>query len=173
RREPCPWKQENHKFCDLWRPKMHVVPLFFGSAGALWPPGQLWISPIDPFQHIGHLSRRDRHRAIRRRRPDKPPAVQTLGVKRQSDPVMPQNLGQIATPNDIQHTDRNLLSSNINGIRFTVSAYASANEPGAGARRFCTSRFVRAYLARSRRGCVTPLHVRQCRLGRHRLGLTR
>src|SRR6202163_4270563 len=76
---------------------MHAVPLFFGSAGALWPPGQLWISPVDPFQHIGHLSRRDRHRAIRRRRPDEPPAIQTLGVKRQSDPVMPQNLGQIAT----------------------------------------------------------------------------
>src|SRR3984893_9220730 len=76
---------------------MHVVPLFFGSAGALWPPGQLWISPVDPCQNIGHLSRRNRHRAIRRRRPDEPPAVQTLGVERQSDPVMPQDLGQIAT----------------------------------------------------------------------------
>src|SRR5450432_1686032 len=43
-----------------------------------------------------NLSRRDRHRTIRRRRPDEPSAVQTLGVKRHSDPVMPQDLGQIA-----------------------------------------------------------------------------
>src|SRR5450759_806467 len=70
--------------------------ILFGSAGALGPPCQLRISPIDPFQHIGHLSRRDRHRTVRRRRPDEPPAVQTFGVKRQSDPIMPQDLGQIA-----------------------------------------------------------------------------
>src|SRR5260221_8564819 len=28
RREPCPCKRENHKFSDLWRPKIHVVPYF-------------------------------------------------------------------------------------------------------------------------------------------------
>src|SRR5437764_11841326 len=28
RREPCPCKRENHKFSDLWRPKMHVVQYF-------------------------------------------------------------------------------------------------------------------------------------------------
>src|SRR5277367_966882 len=75
---------------------MHDIPNSARSARALRPPRQLWISPVDPFQHIGHLRCRDRHRTVRRRGPDELAAVQTLGVKRQPDAVMPQNLGQIA-----------------------------------------------------------------------------
>src|SRR6476619_1505544 len=72
-------------------------PIFFaGSAGALRTPRRLRIAPVDAFQHIGHLGRRDRHRTVRRRGPDELAAIQTLGVKRQPDAVMPQNLGQIA-----------------------------------------------------------------------------
>jgi len=43
---------------------------FVVLAGAPVPPGQLRIPPVNPFQHIGHLSRRDRHRAVRSGGPD-------------------------------------------------------------------------------------------------------
>src|SRR5271156_4485716 len=56
----------------------------------------LWISPVDSFQHIGHLRRRDRNRAARHRGPDELSAVKALGVKRQADAIVPKNLGEIA-----------------------------------------------------------------------------
>src|SRR5450432_293011 len=67
---------------------------FVVSAGTTGPPGQLRIPPVNPFQHIGHLSWRDRHRAIRRGGPDELSTVQALCIKRQPDPVMPEDLGQ-------------------------------------------------------------------------------
>lgn len=74
------------------------------SARTLRPPAQLWIPPVDPLQHIGHLRRRDRYRAVRRRRPDELAAVQTLGIERHAQPIMPKNLDQIAaaTPEDVE-----------------------------------------------------------------------
>jgi hypothetical protein len=50
---------------------------------------------------------------------------------------VPQHLDQSATPNDIQHTDRNLLSSSIGGIRSTAGDCASTNDRDAEARRSC------------------------------------
>jgi hypothetical protein len=85
--------------------------------------------------------------------------------------VVPQHFEQPTTPNDIQHTDRNLLSSNIGGIRSTASDCASTNDRDAEAKRSCISKSVPVYLARSRHGCVTPRRVRQCWPGRHRLEL--
>ena len=66
-------------------------------SGALGSPCQLWISPVYPFEHVRHLRRRDRHRAARRRRPDELSAVQSFGVQRQPDAVVPEHLRQIAT----------------------------------------------------------------------------
>src|SRR5271166_3342544 len=66
------------------------------SARALRPPRQLRIPPVDSFQHVGHLRRRDRHHAPLRRRPDELSPVEPLGVERQPDAVVPENLRQIA-----------------------------------------------------------------------------
>src|SRR5450755_1787883 len=75
---------------------MHAAPYFIGSASTPGPPSQLRISPVDPFQHVSHLRRRDRYRAFRGRWPNEPPAVQALCVKRQSNSIVPEDLGQVA-----------------------------------------------------------------------------
>src|SRR5271169_1813785 len=66
------------------------------SARALRPPRQLRIPPVDSFQHVGHLRRRDRHDAPLRRRPDELSPVEPLGIERQPDAVVPENLRQVA-----------------------------------------------------------------------------
>src|SRR5271155_3568860 len=66
------------------------------SARALRPPRQLRIPPVDSFQHVGHLRRRDRHDAPLRRRPDELSPVEPLGVERQPAAVVPENLRQVA-----------------------------------------------------------------------------
>src|SRR5205823_11482267 len=58
-------------------------------------PAQHRIAPINPFKHVGQLSCGNRHRAVSRRRPYKPAALQPLGVERHADPVMPENLDQL------------------------------------------------------------------------------
>src|SRR5947209_11319641 len=82
--------------CDS--PKCDQAQIFLCSTRGSWSPGQLWIPPVDAFEHISHLRRRDRHRAIRRRGPDELAAVQALGVERQTDPVMPQDFDEVAAP---------------------------------------------------------------------------
>src|SRR5207253_9534732 len=54
------------------------------------------ISPIDSVQHISELRRRDRNGAGRSRRPNKPAALQPLGVERHADTIMPKDLYQRA-----------------------------------------------------------------------------
>jgi hypothetical protein len=70
---------------------------FLALPRALGPPCQLWISPINSLEHISHLRRRDRQNAIGRRRPDELSSVQSFGVKRQPDAIMPKDFRQIAT----------------------------------------------------------------------------
>ncbi len=67
------------------------------SPRALRPPGQLRISPVDSFEHIGHLSRRDRNDAFRRRWPDKLAPVEPLRIERKPKAVVPKDLRQIAS----------------------------------------------------------------------------
>src|SRR5436305_520773 len=62
------------------------------------PPRLLRHAPVDPFQQISQLRRRDRHRPIRRRWPDEAPTLQPLGVKAHALPVVPQDLEQRAAP---------------------------------------------------------------------------
>src|SRR5215471_16132652 len=71
----------NHRSGALGLLKMAPTEIS-ASPRALRPPSQLWIPPVDPFQHIGHLRRRDRHRAVRHRGPDELAAIQALGIER-------------------------------------------------------------------------------------------
>src|SRR6516164_9390006 len=61
-------------------------------------PRVLRVAPVNAFEHVSQLCRRDRNDAVRRRRPDKPAALQSLGVQRHAETVMPENLDQIASP---------------------------------------------------------------------------
>src|SRR5271154_251610 len=74
------------------------------SPSAFGPPRQLRIPPVDPFEHVGHLSRRDRHDALLRRRPDELSPVEPLGVKRQPEAVVPKDLREVApaTPENVE-----------------------------------------------------------------------
>src|SRR5262245_17960241 len=68
------------------------------SARRLWPPCMNRIAPVDPFEQIAELRRRDRHRAIRRRGPDEAAALQPLGEQAHALAIVPQNLDQDAAP---------------------------------------------------------------------------
>ena len=75
------------------------------------PPGQHRIAPVDPVEHVGELRRADRDCAADRRRPHEPAPLQTLGVEREAQAVVPQDLYEVAPPSaeDVQiprHGDR-------------------------------------------------------------------
>src|ERR1700674_1744783 len=54
------------------------------------------VTPIDPVEHVGELCGRYRGGATPRRRPNEATALQPLGVKRQAETVMPEDLDQVA-----------------------------------------------------------------------------
>jgi hypothetical protein len=58
-------------------------------------PGSLRVAPISCFEQVAELRRRDRHDAAGGRRPDETPALKPLGVKRQTEPVVPKDFDQI------------------------------------------------------------------------------
>ena len=62
------------------------------------------MAPIDPFEQIAELAGRDRHHAIRRRRPHEASSLQALGVQRGAQPVVPEDLDQLAAlaPEDVK-----------------------------------------------------------------------
>src|SRR6266436_4885238 len=64
----------------------------------LWTPRVLWHAPVDAFQQIAKLRRRDRDGARRRRGPDEAATLQPLGEQAQALAVVPQNLDQPTTP---------------------------------------------------------------------------
>ena len=84
--------------CDLLNPESHRRSLNRAAASARQSgtPGLLRMPPVDAFEHVAQLRRPDRHHVIRRRRPDEPTALQPLGVEREPDPVVPEDLEQIA-----------------------------------------------------------------------------
>jgi len=59
-------------------------------------PGLLRVSPIDPFQRIGHLTGGQRDRTTLRCRPDETPALEPFRIQRQADPIMPKSFYQSA-----------------------------------------------------------------------------
>jgi hypothetical protein len=60
------------------------------------PPRLLRVSPIDAGQKITQLGRRDRHHAIRRRRPQKATVLQTLHEQARTLAVVPDHLQKVA-----------------------------------------------------------------------------
>src|SRR5437660_5595731 len=73
------------------------------SARGLRTPCLLRQPPVDAFQQISQLRRRDRHRAIRAiarssRRPDEATALQPLGEQAHALAVVPKHLDQAAAP---------------------------------------------------------------------------
>src|SRR5437764_13908536 len=65
------------------------------SAPPARTPAQHRVPPVNPIKHIGQLSCGDRHRAVSPRRPYKSSALQSFGVERQANPVVPENLDQL------------------------------------------------------------------------------
>jgi hypothetical protein len=74
--------------------RVNAPQLFPRSSGRRGPPSVLGIPPINPVQHISELRRRDRNDSGYSRRPNKPPALDPLCVKRHADAVMPENFNQ-------------------------------------------------------------------------------
>ncbi len=93
------------------------------------------IAPIDSFEHVAELRRRNHHCAVSRRWPDEPAAFQPLGVERHADAIVPENLNQLARSHVILHTDPNLLSFTIVGIRCMGSGCAYNNDQHDGVNR--------------------------------------
>jgi hypothetical protein len=144
-------------------------------------PRVLRQTPIDAFQQISKLRRRDRHCAIRAvalsairavalsgRWPDEASALQPLRKQAHALTNVPQHLDQPARANNIQHTDRNLSSSNTDGIHSMASGCAYLGDPRVGEARQLMSRFVQDYHAKCRRGCAKRACVRRCRWDRLR-----
>src|SRR5947207_158331 len=94
-----------------------------------------WVPPIDSVQHVCELRRRDSNHAIGQRWPDEAALLQPLGVERHAEPVMPKNLNQVTRSHVILHTDRNLLSFTILGIRCMGSGCAYNNDQHDGVNR--------------------------------------
>jgi hypothetical protein len=67
------------------------------SAHSFWPPRPLRMSPVNTLQHIGKLRRCDDDDTVCRRRPDELAALQSFGVERHAETVVPKNLDEIAT----------------------------------------------------------------------------
>jgi hypothetical protein len=60
--------------------------------------------PVDPFEQIAELSGRDHQHAVGRRWPDEASLLQALGVERGAQPVVPEDLDQLAAlaPKDVK-----------------------------------------------------------------------
>src|SRR5258708_6117939 len=61
-----------------------------------WSPAVKWIAPVDAFEHVAELCRRDHHRAVRSLWPDEAATLQPLGVERHAEAIMPENLDQLS-----------------------------------------------------------------------------
>src|SRR5713226_5279681 len=71
-------------------------------AGRLRSPRVLRQTPIDPFEEVAELRRRDHHRPIHSRWPDEAATFQPLRKQAHALPVMPQHLDQ-ATATAAEH----------------------------------------------------------------------
>ena len=75
----------------------------FLSPCYLWTPRLLRQTPVDPFQQISELGRRDRHASIRLplrngRRPHKPASLQSFCEQTHALAIVPKYLDQSTTP---------------------------------------------------------------------------
>src|SRR3954467_13450682 len=61
----------------------------------LWPPCLSRVSPIDSVEHVGELCAGNLQATVGSRGPDKATSLQALGVERQADAVVPDDLHQV------------------------------------------------------------------------------
>ena len=54
------------------------------------------VTPIDPVEHVGELRRRDRDAAALHGGPNEAAALQPLGIEREPQSVVPEDLDQVA-----------------------------------------------------------------------------
>src|SRR6516164_7730461 len=54
------------------------------------------VSPVNALQQVAKLGWGDCHHAISRRRPQKAAALQSLGIERHAQPIMPEDLDELA-----------------------------------------------------------------------------
>src|SRR5690349_19109741 len=62
----------------------------------LGPPGVLRVTPVDTLKHVAELGGGQAHRALLDDGPDETPAIEALGIERQAQPVMPDDLDEVA-----------------------------------------------------------------------------
>lgn len=95
----------------------------------LWPPGSLRVPPLDAVDHVGQLSAGDRHASIRRRGPDEAAASKAFGVKRHAEPIVPDDLDQVAAAAP-EHVE-------IAGMGIAAEASAAPAAPSRSCRAAC------------------------------------
>ncbi len=73
------------------------------------------IAPVDPVQHVAELCCRDGDDTVSWRRPDELAVIQTLGIERQADPIMPDDLHQITAtpPEDVEVADMGIAAKGL------------------------------------------------------------
>src|SRR4051812_21116911 len=86
----------------ITNPGLWLVKRALWLSGALRPERMTRVPPVNSIEHIGELRCRDRYRTLGRRRPDKAAALQPLRIERHADPVMPDDLDQVASPHCIR-----------------------------------------------------------------------
>jgi len=52
---------------------------------------------LNPLEQIAHLTHGQKNYAVHRLRPDESTSVETLGIQRQTDPIMPNRLDERTT----------------------------------------------------------------------------
>jgi hypothetical protein len=107
------------------------------SAHSFWPPRPLRMSPVNTLQHIGKLRRCDDDDTVCRRRPDELAALQSLGVERHAETVVPKNLDEIATAA--------AKGEKIAGVRIALQRLLHLQGKCRGACRYGRSRSIHAY----------------------------
>ena len=92
----------------------------------------LRITPVDGLEHVAKLCRRDRDYPVDHRWPDETAALQTLGIERHADPVMPEDLQQItlAATENVQVagmgiTSKTMLRGGLTKLDIGMSVYSA------------------------------------------------
>src|SRR6516162_2535296 len=108
------------------------------SARHLRPPGSLRMSPVDPFQHIAQLRGGNCNDTVRRRWPDEPTVLQSLGVERHPQTVMPKNFQQVTafSPENVEVTgmwiaEQRLLNLQRETVHATAHVSRTSRQPDA------------------------------------------
>src|SRR3546814_10518252 len=84
-------------------------------SGQCRTPCGLRITPVDRLQHAGHLRGGNGNHAVHGQRPDVLPALETLGIKRHADTIMPDDLAEVAaaSPENIEIASKGIASETL------------------------------------------------------------